>query len=111
MSEEVDYDKIAVPGNCPVCNLNIFQTTIKREIKDWQDPDHEWRWWCHYCNSFFTWDAESRIVRNVETRFMRGLLGNVDIAAINKGMGHNRIDPKLPDEFDPKGYNHRRNFK
>ncbi len=111
MSEEKDYSKIAVPGNCPVCGLNIFQTAIKREIKDWQDPDHEWRWYCQYCSSFFTWDAESRIVRRVETRFMHGLLGNVDIAAINKGMGHNRIDGKLPDEFDPPNYNHRKHFK
>jgi hypothetical protein len=64
--------KDPVPGHCPVCGRNVFQTIIKREIKDWEDPDLAWKWWCHGCNSWFTWDEHTRKVRGIETHFMRG---------------------------------------
>lgn len=48
---------------------------------------------------------------NIETHFPRGLMGNVDVDAINRGMGVNWIDPKLPDEYDPPSYDHSRNFE
>lgn len=99
-----------VPGHCPICNLNIFQTAIKREIKDWQDPDLCWRWWCQYCNSWFTWDAETRKVRNIETHLMHGIRGNVPVQEINDGKTSCLIDPKRPDEFDPENYNHDKHF-
>lgn len=100
-----------VPGHCPVCGLNVFQTIIKREIRDGQDPDLCWRWWCQHCNSWFTWDAETRRVRNIETWFMNGLRGNVPVAAINEGKVRCLVDPKRPDEFDPPGYDHDKHFK
>jgi hypothetical protein len=105
-----DYTQTPVPGNCPVCRLGVLSIRIVRlAVLDWKTMRP--RWCCHHCNSFFTWDASDRIVANIETHFPRGLLGNVDVEAINKGMGVNWIDPKLPDEFDPPGYNHSRNFE
>lgn len=82
---------------------------MRLAVRDWKSM--RCRWWCHHCNSFFTWEASDRIVSNIETQFPRGLLGNVDVDAINRGMGVNWIDPKLPDEFDPPGYDHSRNFE
>lgn len=99
-----------VPDHCPVCRLNVFQTQIVRfDTKCWKTLRH--RWQCCHCNSLFTWEASDRIVSDIDTQFPRGLLGNIDIAAINKGLGVNWIDPKLPDEFDPPHYDHSRNFQ
>jgi hypothetical protein len=107
-----DYSQTPVPGNCPVCRFSVFGTRIVRlAVRDWTTDPLRCRWWCHNCNSFFTWEASDRIVSNIETHFKRGLLGNVDVDAINRGMGVNWIDPKLPDEFDPPGYDHSRNFE
>ena len=104
-----DYNQIPVPGNCPVCSLNVFGTRIVREsVRSWKTL--RTRWHCHHCNSFFSWEASDRIVSEIETHFKTGLIGNVDIAAINKGYGNKYIDGKLPDEFDPPSYKHSRNF-
>lgn len=105
-----DYSQVPVPSHCPVCRMGVFTKPIVRlGCKSWKSM--RCRWWCHFCNSFFTWEASDRIVSEVETAFPRGLMGNVDIDAINRGMGVNWIDPKLPDEFDPPGYDHGRNFE
>lgn len=100
---------IPVPGNCIVCGLNVFQTIIKRDGKSWETG--RTRWWCHHCNSWFTWESQDRVVGEIETVFSRGILGNVDIEGINKGMGMKWVDGKIPDEFDPPGYDHDRNLK
>ena len=105
-----DYSQTPCPGHCPVCHNTIFGQPIMRlSLKHWECLRSRWN--CHNCNSFFCWEASDRIVSHVETAFPRGLLGNIDIAAINKGMGVNWIDPKLPDEFDPPSYKHSRNFE
>lgn len=100
---------IPVPGNCVVCGLNVFQTTIKRMLKSWKTGRQ--KWWCQHCNSWFSWESTDRIVGEIETQFSHGVLGNVDIESINKGMGNKYIDGKLPDEFDPPHYKHERNFE
>jgi hypothetical protein len=106
--EEKDYSTTPVPSDCPVCRLGVFCTPIVRQLKSIHTG--RTKWWCHYCNSFFSWEASDRIVAEIETAFPRGLLGNVDTDAINKGYGNKYINPKLPDEFDPPSYRHSRNF-
>lgn len=106
----INYNEIPVPSNCPVCSMGVFNNPIKRvAVKYWENQRS--RWWCHYCNSFFCWESSDRIVSHIETAFPKGLLGNVDVEAINKSTGVNWIDPKLPDEFDPPNYKHNRNFE
>lgn len=105
-----DYAKKPVPGNCPVCQLNIFQTYIKKANRVIED-DGSTQWWCQRCNSWFFWNQETRRVKDIETQFMRGVRGNVPIQDINEGKTNCLIDGKLPDKFDPPHYKHELNFK
>lgn len=98
-----------VPGNCPVCELNVFQVRIVQANVLVED-DGSTNWWCQGCNSWFQWNEETRKVRDIETHFMRGRRGNVDIEGINNGRTNCLIDGKLPDKFDPPHYNHERSF-
>jgi hypothetical protein len=98
-----------VPGNCPVCALNIFQVKIVR-ANALVEEDGATQWWCHGCNSWFMWNEETRRVRDIETVFMHGRMGNVNIREINDGKTICRIDGKLPDKFDPPHYNHNKSF-
>jgi hypothetical protein len=109
MNKRKDYNQTPCPSNCPVCKVGVFGTRIVRQLKSYKTM--RTRWHCHYCNSFFSWEAEDRIIAEIETAFPTGLLGNVDVKAINAGYGVNWIEPKLPDEFDPPRYKHYRNFE
>lgn len=105
-----DYSKTPVPGNCPICYNTVFGRPIMRfGVLNWETMRQ--RWQCQECLSIFDWEPSDRIVGAIETHFPRGVMGNIDVQAINLGMGNNWIDPKLPDEFDPPSYDHSRNFE